>query len=286
MKTVLVTGATGFLGHHVVKDLLKHTEIKVIAIGGRPEDKANGLPANERLFYYPLDGLFSESFQSIDIVINCAFARSHDPELLAQTFDFTERLIQRLEDLKVNVAINISSQGVYKRLTVGELSNEWSPIAPVDLYSMAKYASEKMFRLSKIPCVVNVRLASLMMPQRFLYFFAQKAKIGESFTVTAPNQYASLLDVTDAASGLCALATTTFKEKRYIYNLGIGVQYSLLEYANSVKAIGNSLGYNVRFDVADNGTTVCAGMDCSKLMKDTGWRPTIFKDEMITNLLK
>lgn len=286
MKTILVTGATGFLGHHVVKELLKYSDIMVIAIGGRPEDKANDLPENERLVFCPLDGLFTRPFQSIDVAINCAFARSHDPELLAQTFDFTERMIHRFEVLKVNAAINVSSQGVYKRLPVGELSNEESAIAPIDLYSMAKYATEKMFRLSEIPHVVNVRLASLMMPQRFLYFFMKKAKNGESFTVTAPNQYAALLDVNDAASGLSAIATSTFKEKRNVYNLGIGVQYSLLEYANSIKTIGEDFGYNVHFDVADNGTSVCAGMDCTKLMIETEWRPTVLKDEMITKLYK
>ena len=74
-------------------------------------------------------------------------------------------------------------------------------------------------------------------------------------------------------------------EKRAdVYNLGIGRQYSLLEYAEAVKSIGNSLGYNVSFDVADNGTEVCAGMDCSKLMRDTGWKPMVLKDEMVINL--
>lgn len=284
MRTILVTGATGFLGHYVVKELLKSDEVNVIAIGGRPEDKANELPQNDRLRFYHLDGFFSEDFQEVDVAINCAFARSHDPELLAQTFDFTERMIHRFEELKVTTVINISSQGVYKRMPMGVLSTEDSPIAPIDLYSMAKYATEKMFRLSAIPHVVNVRLASLMMPQRFLYFFIQKAKNGERFTVTAPNQYAALLDVADAASGLAAIANMNPEKVAGIYNLGINTQYSLLEYAKSVKSIGDSLGYNVQFDVADNGTTVCAGMDCTKLMNDTGWKPKVMKAEMILDL--
>ncbi len=284
MKTILVTGATGFLGHYVVQELLKSKDIIVIAIGGRPEDKANKLPQSDRLYFHHLDKLFTESFRKIDVVINCAFARSHDPALLAQTFDFTERMINRFVELGVNTVINISSQGVYKRLPQGVLSTEESPIEPIDLYSMCKYASEKMFGLSSVPHVVNVRLASLMMPQRFLYFFVNKAKRGEPFTVTAPNQYASLLDVKDAASGLAAIARLVFEKKVTTYNLGIGCQYSLLEYAESVKSIGCSLGYNVSFDVADNGTEVCAGMDCSKLMRDTGWSPFTLKGAMITEL--
>lgn len=284
MKTVLVTGASGFLGHHLVAELLKRGETKVVAILGRPEDKANALPESPNLSVYPVDALFSEQFVNIDTVINCAFARSNDAKLLAGAFDFTEKLIRRLEELKAKSVVNISSQGVYQRLGVGELSKEDSPIEPIDLYSMAKYASEKLFRISAIPYVTNVRLASILMPQRFLYFFVNKAKAGEHFTVTAPNQYAALLDVTDAASGLAAIYELEPEQRAETYNLGIGTQYSLLEYAESVKSIGQKMGYQVDFDVADNGTTVCAGMDCTMLMNDTGWKPNFTKNEIIAKL--
>lgn len=284
MRNILITGASGFLGFHLVLELLKNDQFQVVAIGGRPEDKANPLPEHPRLNVYPLDALSTERWENIDTVVNCAFARSNDSKLLAGAFDFTERAIRLFEKCKVESVVNISSQGVYQRLPVGELSNEESPIEPIDLYSMAKYASEKMFRLSTIPYVTNVRLASLYMPQRFLHFFIQKAKNGERFTVTAPNQYAALLDVTDAASGLAAITTMNPENRAKMYNLGIGTQYSLLEYAERVKAIGDSLGYNVQFDVADNGSTVCAGMDCSRLMKDTGWSPVLLMDKMITKI--
>lgn len=285
-KTILVTGSTGYLGHFVVRELVRNTDFEVIAIGGRPEDKVNSLPKNKRMKFFLLDALFTEDFGKIDTVVNCAFARSNNAGLLAAALDFTEKSIKRFEELNVNSILNISTQGVYKRLNAGKLSDECSQIEPIDLYSMAKYASEKMFQISSIPYVTNVRLASLLMPQRFLYFFVNKAKAGEHFTVTAPNQYAALLDVTDAAKGLAAIAGLLPEKRANVYNLGIGTQYSLLDYAETVKEIGLQMGYNVNFDVADNGITVCAGMDCSKLMNDTGWRPAILKDEMITNLLK
>ena len=286
LKGILVTGATGYLGYHVVLELLKSEEYQVYAIGGRPEDKANPLPEHPRLKVFPLDSLFSEKWENIDTVINCAFARSNDPKLLADAIDFTEKEIRVFEDVKVKSVINISSQGVYKRLPIGELSNEDSPIEPVDLYSMVKYAVEKMFRLSNVPHVTNVRLASILMPQRFLYTFVNKAKIGEHFTVTAPNQYAALLDVTDAAGGLAAIVNVDPDFRADIYNLGIGFQYSLLEYAEKVKSIGESLGYIVGFDVVDNGSVVCAGMDCARIMHDCNWQPAISTERMIRNIFE
>lgn len=286
MKTVLVTGATGFLGQSIVKELLRHDSYGVIAVEGLPGDKVNPLPEHPRLKLIGLDRLFTHPLEDVDTVINCAFPRSNDPATLARAFDFTEKLIGRLKMQKVKSVVNISSQGVYERLPAGQLSTEDSPVVPIDLYSMAKFASEKMFRASGIPHVTNVRMASLMMPQRFLYAFVKKAVSNEPIVLTAPYQYASFLDVTDAASGILSIVALDPEKRAAVYNLGTGVQYSLLQYAESVKEIGDRLGYSVTLEVSDNGTRVCAGMDITRLTDETGWKPAILKDEMILNLFR
>lgn len=286
MKNIIITGATGFLGYHLCVELLRTKKYQIIGVCGRPEDKSIPLPKDDCMTTKTLDELFTDELPKVHTVINCAFARSNDPFLLAGSLEFTQKSIQRFEELKCKSIINISSQGVYKRLDIGKLSTEDSPIEPIDLYSMAKYASEKMFNVSSIPYITNVRLASLYMPQRFLGFFVQKAINGEQFVVTAPNQYASLLDIHDAVSGLAAIINIQPEKRAGIYNLGTGTQYSLLEYATSVKKIGKKFGHDVSFSVADNNTTVCAGMDISQLTRDTGWHPTIYKDDMIEAIYK
>ena len=253
MRTVLITGATGFLGYHLVGELLKDNSNEIVAIGGKPGDKAVFQPSDGRLNYYCLDDFFTESFNGIDTVINCAFPRSNDLGVISEAFGFTEKVIARLEEFGFESLINISSQGVYKRLEVGSLSTEDSPIQPIDSYSLAKLAVEKMFRVSSLPHVTNVRLASLNMPQRFLYFFVQKAIKDGTFKVLVPQKYAALLDVEDAASGIASIVSLNPQDRRDTYNIGIGTQYSILEYAESVRRIGESLGYSIAYDVVDNG---------------------------------
>ena len=116
----------------------------------------------------------------VSTVINCAFARSNQANDLASAIVFTQKLIEGFKVANVGSVINISSQGVYKRLPIGELSAEDSPIEPIDLYSMAKFAVEKIFETSGLANVTNVRLASINMKQRFLYHFVQKAKNHET----------------------------------------------------------------------------------------------------------
>lgn len=281
MKTVLVTGASGLLGGHVLK-YLKELDVHIIS----------SIMPVEQGIYVPKYGedvilnedIFSGNISHIDVVINCAFARSNDAKQLAEAFDFTTKLIMGLKKAEVGGVINISSQGVYKRLPVGQLSTESSPIEPIDLYSMSKYAVEKMFSVSGISHVTNVRLASLNMKQRFLFAFVKSAKEEGKIFLNSPRVYASILDVEDAAKALTMLAMNPSSTWKPVYNLSIGKQYSLKEYAKCVQKVGNKLGYQVEVVVTDSGNESAAGTDITLLCKDTGWMPKVTNEMMVEEL--
>ncbi len=281
MKSILVSGATGLLGFYIVRELMTHEDIQVYGLCGRPGDVERVASSNPKLRYLSIDHFFSEEICDIDTVINCAFSRTGDSEQLADSLSFTESLIRRLETIKAKSVINISTQGVYKRLPVGELATEESPIAPIDLYSMAKLATEEMFRLSSIQHITNIRLASLNMPQRFLSTFVQKVIREEVFAVTEPNSYASLMDVTDAAKGLVQLAMISPDRREKLYNLGTGEQYSVLDCAKRIHHYGHSLGYHADFIILDNGKSVCAGMSNRKFVTEIGWSPNHTIEDLI-----
>lgn len=284
MKKTLITGATGFLGSHLVKELLRNKDNHVLAVLGRPEDKVNMLPENANLEIIPCDLFWNTSLNDIDTVVNCAFARSNDLGRLSESLAYTSHLINFLRNSDVKSVINISSQGVYKRLANGELANEHSPIEPIDVYSLAKYATEQMFLASGFPCITNIRMASINMKQRFLNFFVQKVKKNEDLTITTPQKPAALIDVRDATSGLAAIVALEPEKRLNIYNLGIGTQMTILNYAEEVIRIGRERGYTSNLVIEDNGIISGAGMDCSKIMQECNWKIRVSSTDMIHEL--
>ena len=95
------------------------------------------------------------------------------------------------------------------------------------------------------------------------------------------------MDVSDAVSGIMAIEAICLKKRDAVYNLGPGVQYSILEYAESSNEIGKKFGFNsINIIVEDNGKEFAICMDISKMISDSIWLPKVNKKLMIENLFK
>ena len=287
MRTILVTGATGFLGHHLVKSFIERVDTNVIAILGRPEDKANALPESNVLKVYPSSAMFTTDFGHVDTLIHTAFSRGENLPGLTRSIEFTEQIIELVNNQDIDSFINISTQGVYKGLKPGEMVDENGFVEPNTAYGLAKWAVENMLKLGCKKSYTNIRMASLSSNARFLDFFVESVIAGKDITVTAPNQYASIMDVFDAVAGIASIELLDYKEREPVYNLGPGTQYSILDYAESANRIGRQFGYSkINVKVKDNGISLAICMNIDKLISEAFWKPMIDKDLMLENLFK
>lgn len=285
MRTILVTGASGFLGSNLIKKLLEDSNTKIIAVLGRPEDKANILPQNENVIVYPCSDLFTTDFGHVDTLIHTAFSRGDNLQGLTASIEMTEKVIELVNNQAVDSIINISTQGLYHGLKPGEKVSEEGTVGPNTAYGLAKWAVENMLKLGCKKNYTNIRMASLSSNARFLEFFVGSVASGKDITVTAPHQYASIMDVSDAVAGILSIKNIPLNQRKEIYNLGPGLQYSILDYAISANIIGGQLGYSpIKVTVEDSGKDFAICMNCSLLESETGWHPTVLKDEMITRL--
>lgn len=287
MKNILITGATGFLGSHLVKGLLKDPDNHLFAILGRPEDKTNILPNDDNLEIFSCEEVFKTKFEHIDTLIHTAFSRGDNLSGLTSSIGFTRKIIETVNTQNIDSFINISSQGVYKGLKPGEKVDENGTVEPDTAYGLAKWAVENMLKVGCKKHYTNIRMASLSANARFLDFFVKSVIEHREITITAPHQYASIMDVSDAVDGILAINNLSLPERNHTYNLGPGTQHSILDYVEAVNDIGREFGFSpVNLIIDDNGKESAICMDCSRLMQQTGWCPNVLKEEMIFNLFK
>lgn len=284
-KTILITGASGFLGSHLITKLLDKGDTNIIAVLGRPEDKANLLPQGDNIEIYPCSELFNTDFGHVDTLIHTAFSRGDNLLGLTASVEMTRKVIELANNQDIDSLLNISSQGLYQTLRPGDKATEEGVVGPDTAYGLAKWAVENMLKIGCKKHYTNIRMASLSANARFLDFFVKSVIEHKEITVTAPHQYASIMDISDAVNGILAINNLPLSERNHTYNLGPGTQYSILDYAESANSIGKELGFSpINITINDNGKESAICMDCSRLIKQTAWYPNISKEEMIFHL--
>jgi len=287
MKTFLVTGASGYLGHSIVNNLATSPYTRVIAILGRPEDYAFSLFKRDNVIVCPCSSLFSVDFGPIDVLIHTAFSRGENLSGLANSIHLTESIINLVNTRDIRSLINISSQGVYKTLEKGETVAEDGLLEPGTAYGLAKLCVEKMISLGCTKKFSNIRMASLARNARFLDFFVSQVLSGKSLSITTPNRYASIMDVSDAVTGILSVAGIDESSRLTTYNLGPGRQRSILDYANLVNKVAQDFGFHpVPISIEDSGINTAICMDCSRLKGQTKWDCQIDDEMMIRKLFE
>ncbi len=204
--TILLTGAGGFLGKHLLEVLLSQTDHSVIVLTSQGKNLCGMFPAEEnRLTVVPTEQFTSLPFAEIDVLVNCAFPRNEDGTKMAEGLRFIAEILNAAVDGGVGAVINISSQSVYSQQRT-EPAAEDTPLNLEGKYAVGKYAAELLTNTlcAAIPHT-NLRLASLIgagFDQRVPNKLIAKALAGEELKVLTGPQYYGFLDVRDAADAI------------------------------------------------------------------------------------
>ena len=290
--TVLITGAGGFLGNELVRQLLDNEKTLVVAITSQKEKLQKRFSSSSNLIVMKNQDFFDKksNIEFVDIVFNCAFPRSSKPEDLSKGITFTERIIERCSELNLKKFINISSQSVYSQEEKLDVT-EKSEVAPGNFYGLSKFACERIVatgcELSKIH-YTNIRLASLTglnfdvrMPNRFV-----KAAINkEIIKINGGNQRISYLDVRDAATALIKIIDSNSTLWNPIYNLGQNDSFSLLELVKTIEKVARKHAiFNLNLDINSNDDNFNNLMNSNLFYQDFEWKPKYSMPNMVEEL--
>lgn len=282
MKTILITGAGGYLGGHLIEQLSQEDKYKILAFDLVKEKLKEQFKNIQNIEFYGLKDfeLNTIPFGDTDIIIHLAFARAHKGEMeIAKSLVFTNEFFNKVREHKIPALINISSQEVYGNLYSQVWQESLLP-APNTIYGFAKFSSEILARnlnFQGITNVTNLRLAGLIgqdTDSRLVSRFVDNVIQGIPIKIMGGRQVLSQIDVRDAVSGIVSLLKIPSSSWKSIYNLGNMSSYTILEIVELIVEKATLFGFkDIKVVVEDSDAEVNAVLDSSLFYSDTEWKP-------------
>jgi len=218
-RKILITGASGFIGSNIVKNISKSNKIFIIS----RDKKRNNSQKNLRFINYKnFDELNSKLKKiKIDIVIHCAthYVKEHsysDIQKFANSnILFGNIILENLNKMKVKKFINLS--------TVWENYNSIKDDNP-NLYSVYKKIFSHLINFYKKK-IINTSFYNIMLSDTFgvddkrskiINALKDNYKINKKSTIISKNLYLNLLNVEDIVDAINMIVKKDIKPGQYL----------------------------------------------------------------------
>ena len=300
MAKVLVTGAGGFIGSHLVDRLLADGHEVIVLDNfatGRPQNLAHH-KGQGRLKLLQADVADHDAirphFDGVDWVFHLAALADIVPSIERPTDYFranvvgTESVLEAARGAKVKRFVYAASSSCYG-IPDAYPTPEGAPIRPQYPYALTKRLGEELVlhwgQVYGMP-VVSTRFFNVYGPRSrtsgtygavFGVFLAQKLA-GKPYTVVGDGtQTRDFTFVTDVADALATAAASGARGE--VFNIGSGQTYS-------VNRLVELLGGPVVRIPKRPGEPDCTFADISKIERDLGWKPKVPLESGVAEILK
>ena len=290
---IIVTGGTGFIGSHVVDQLIeKGHEVTILDELDPKRSDAKFTNCN----ITDLEGL-KKAFKDIDVVYHLAAISNVNNVYKApiESVDInstgTVKILEAARQTDVSRVIFASTEWVYSGLVTDEIITEETLLKPTEhLYSATKIASEyfciSYWELYEVPYTI-IRYGIPYGPRArsgtvFPIFVGNALKGKPLFIFGKGDQFRQFLYISDLAAG--NVATLNEKAKNQIYNITGMEKITVKMIAEAVQELVDNV--EIIYKEARPGDYKGVTISTEKAKKEIGWEPKIPFKEGLNNYIE
>ncbi|MDP4289956.1 MAG: NAD-dependent epimerase/dehydratase family protein [Bacteroidota bacterium] len=297
-KTVLITGACGYLGQNLISKLSADDNFELWAFD---PDKQMA----KSLFETKVDAIYDLAdwdqgrvpLGNADVLVHMGFVHPDETcKQISECLKFTHELFTRALMNQVPAIINVSSKSIYG-LESNPYAADEKTVNSFTAYDQAVYATELLLtslgRVNNVLKYSSLRLGVLSGGAKGLVevdsfsTIVKSALEGKPIGIIDGMHKIDCLDIRDAIDAIILMLKKNPVNWRTGYDLSSGNSLDLMSIAQKSVQIASRFNGDILSEIVVQGNKVPmeTSMDCSLFCEDMSWQPKYGIEDMIESLI-